>query len=108
MPSLSIYYPCCSSNCKLQKHNFFYGLDETLTYCNRGTPWHLTINEFGGTAKTLAFTNFNEDLVVRNVFPADGKVMGLTVDYSKKNISLDLIYQYQLVQQLAIIRFFLQ
>ena len=34
--------------------------------------------------------------------------MGLTVDYSKKTLSVDPIYRYQLGQRLAITGFFLE
>ncbi|KAH9305067.1 hypothetical protein KI387_009471 [Taxus chinensis] len=84
------------------------GLGETLASGTRGTPWRLAANKFDGNVKTLAFANFSEELVVVTGGPADGKVMGLTVDYSKKPLSLDPIFRHQLGQRLATTGFFLE
>lgn len=95
-------------NDKVVQAEIAAGLGETLASGTRGTPWRLAVNKFDGTAKTLAFANFSEELVVITGGPADGKVMALTVDYSKKTLSLDPIYRYQLGQRLATTGFFLE
>uniref|UniRef100_A0A0D6QW72 CBM20 domain-containing protein n=1 Tax=Araucaria cunninghamii TaxID=56994 RepID=A0A0D6QW72_ARACU len=84
------------------------GLGETLASGTRGTPWRLAANKFDGNVTSLAFANFSEELVVITGGPADGKVMGLTVDYSKKPLSVDPIFRHQLGQRLATTGFFLE
>ncbi|GLJ26894.1 hypothetical protein SUGI_0526130 [Cryptomeria japonica] len=84
------------------------GLGETLASGTRGTPWRLAANKFDGKVKTLAFANFSEELVVIAGGPADGKVMGLTVDYTKKPLSVDPIFRHQFGQRLATTGFFLE
>ncbi|KAL0365837.1 UNVERIFIED_CONTAM: Phosphoglucan, water dikinase, chloroplastic [Sesamum radiatum] len=68
------------------------GLGETLASGTRGTPWRLQC----------------EELVVRSVGPADGEVIQLTVDYSKKPLTVDPIFRQQLGQRLGAVGFFLE
>ncbi|KAG9447465.1 hypothetical protein H6P81_013593 [Aristolochia fimbriata] len=84
------------------------GLGETLAAGTRGTPWRLSSNKFDGRVNTLAFANFSEEMIVLSAGPADGEVVRLTVDYSKKPLSLDPIYRRQLGQRLCAIGFFLE
>ncbi|XP_068665304.1 phosphoglucan, water dikinase, chloroplastic isoform X2 [Aristolochia californica] len=84
------------------------GLGETLASGTRGTPWRLSSNKFDGRVDTLAFANFSEEMVVLSAGPADGEVIRLTVDYSKKALTLDPIYRRQLGQRLCAIGFFLE
>ncbi|XP_011074900.1 phosphoglucan, water dikinase, chloroplastic [Sesamum indicum] len=84
------------------------GLGETLASGTRGTPWRLSSGKFDGTVQTLAFANFSEELVVRSVGPADGEVIQLTVDYSKKPLTVDPIFRQQLGQRLGAVGFFLE
>jgi phosphoglucan, water dikinase len=64
------------------------GLGETLASGTRGTPWRISCGKFDGLVQTLAFANFSEELLVRGAGPADGEVIHLTVDYSKKPLSV--------------------
>ncbi|KAL0365839.1 UNVERIFIED_CONTAM: Phosphoglucan, water dikinase, chloroplastic [Sesamum radiatum] len=84
------------------------GLGETLASGTRGTPWRLSSGKFDGSVQTLAFANFSEELVVRSVGPADGEVIQLTVDYSKKPLTVDPIFRQQLGQRLGAVGFFLE
>ncbi|CAH9136523.1 unnamed protein product [Cuscuta epithymum] len=84
------------------------GLGETLASGTRGTPWRLCSGKFDATVRTLAFANFSEELVVRGSGPADGEVIRLTVDYSKKPLTVDPIFRRQLGQQLGTVGFFLE
>ncbi|KAK4433654.1 Phosphoglucan, water dikinase, chloroplastic [Sesamum alatum] len=84
------------------------GLGETLASGTRGTPWRLSSGKFDGTVQTLAFANFSEELVVHSVGPADGEVIQLTVDYSKKPLTVDPIFRQQLGQRLGAVGFFLE
>eukprot|EP01018_Ginkgo_biloba_P006356 Gb_12513 [translate_table: standard] len=95
-------------NNKVVQAEIASGLGETLASGTRGTPWRLAADKFDGNVKTLAFANFSEELVVVTGGPADGKIMGLTVDYSKKPLSLDPVYRHQLGQRLATTGFFLE
>ncbi|KAF6135273.1 hypothetical protein GIB67_021635 [Kingdonia uniflora] len=84
------------------------GLGETLASGTRGTPWRLCSGKFDGGVKTLAFANFSEEQLVLGSGPADGEVIHLTVDYSKKPLTVDSIFRKQLGQRLCAIGFFLE
>ncbi|EHA8586552.1 phosphoglucan, water dikinase, chloroplastic [Cocos nucifera] len=84
------------------------GLGETLASGTRGTPWRLSSGKFDGRVKTLAFANFSEELLVLSAGPANGEVIHLTVDYSKKPLTTDSIFRRQLGQCLCAIGFFLE
>lgn len=84
------------------------GLGETLASGTRGTPWRLSSGKFDGSVKTLAFANFSEEMLVGRAGPADGEVIHLTVDYSKKPLTLDPVYRRQLGQRLCAVGFFLE
>ncbi|KAL3845584.1 hypothetical protein ACJIZ3_002987 [Penstemon smallii] len=84
------------------------GLGETLASGTRGTPWRLSSGKFDGIVTTLAFANFSKELVVRGGGPADGKVFELTVDYSKKPLTVDPVFRQQLGQRLGAVGFFLE
>ncbi|XP_075496743.1 LOW QUALITY PROTEIN: phosphoglucan, water dikinase, chloroplastic-like [Primulina tabacum] len=84
------------------------GLGETLASGTRGTPWRLSCGKFVGVVQTLAFANFSSELVVGGSSPADGEVMQLTVDYSKKPLTVDRVYRQQLGQRLGAIGLFLE
>lgn len=96
-----------------QDHNYVEaeiasGLGETLASGTRGTAWRLSSGKFDGTVKTLAFANFSEELLVVAGGPADGEVIRLTVDYSKKPLTVDPIFRRQLGQRLCAVGFFLE
>lgn len=82
------------------------GLGETLASGTRGTPWRLASGKFDGNVRTLAFANFSEELL--GAGPADGEVIHLTVDYSKKPLTIDPIFRRQLGQRLGAVGFFLE
>ncbi|CAO2831421.1 unnamed protein product [Amaranthus hypochondriacus] len=84
------------------------GLGETLASGTRGTPWRLSAGKFDGSVKTLAFANFSEEMLVGRTGPADGEVIRLTVDYSKKPLTVDPIFRRQLGQRLCAVGFFLE
>uniref|UniRef100_A0A5B6ZH23 CBM20 domain-containing protein n=1 Tax=Davidia involucrata TaxID=16924 RepID=A0A5B6ZH23_DAVIN len=84
------------------------GLGETLASGTRGTPWRLSSGKFDGLVRTLAFANFSEELLVPAAGPADGEVIHLTVDYSKKPLTVDPNFRRQLGQCLCAIGFFLE
>lgn len=84
------------------------GLGETLASGSRGTPWRLSSGKFDGRVSTLAFANFSEEMSVLSSGPADGEVILLTVDYSKKPLSVEPIFRRQLGQRLCAIGFFLE
>ncbi|PSS35912.1 Phosphoglucan, water dikinase [Actinidia chinensis var. chinensis] len=84
------------------------GLGETLASGTRGTPWRLSCGKFDGLVRTLAFANFSEELLVRGGGPADGEVIRLTVDYSKKPLTVDSTFRWQLGQRLCSVGFFLE
>ncbi|KAK9088030.1 hypothetical protein Syun_030424 [Stephania yunnanensis] len=84
------------------------GLGETLASGTRGTPWRLSSGKFDGQVRTLAFANFSEELLVLSSGPADGEVICLPVDYSKKPLTLDPILRRQLGQRLCAVGFFLE
>lgn len=84
------------------------GLGETLASGTRGTPWRLSSGKFDGKVTTLAFANFSEELLVLNSGPANGEFIRLTVDYSKKPLTIDPIYRRQIGQRLCTIGFFLE
>ncbi|KAG7029097.1 Phosphoglucan, water dikinase, chloroplastic [Cucurbita argyrosperma subsp. argyrosperma] len=84
------------------------GLGETLASGTRGTPWRLSSGKFDGLVQTLAFANFSEELRVLAAGPADGEVAHLTVDYSKKPLSVDPKFREQLGQRLCAVGFFLE
>ncbi|KAL3839958.1 hypothetical protein ACJIZ3_024549 [Penstemon smallii] len=84
------------------------GLGETLASGTRGTPWRLSIGKFDGIVTALAFANFSEELVIRGGGPADGEVVRLTVDYSKKPMSLDPLLRQRLGQRLGGVGSFLE
>ncbi|XVF65426.1 hypothetical protein PTKIN_Ptkin09bG0248300 [Pterospermum kingtungense] len=84
------------------------GLGETLASGTRGTPWRVSSGKFDGLVKTLAFANFSEEMVVSGAGPADGEVIRLTVDYSKKPLTVDPIFRQQLSQRLCAVGFFLE
>ncbi|KAK3027339.1 hypothetical protein RJ639_041580 [Escallonia herrerae] len=83
------------------------GLGETLASGTRGTPWRLSSGKFDGLVRTLAFANFSEEMVL-GPGPADGEVIQLTVDYSKKPLTVDPIFRRQLGQRLGAVGFFLE
>ncbi|XP_020206268.1 phosphoglucan, water dikinase, chloroplastic [Cajanus cajan] len=84
------------------------GLGETLASGTRGTPWRISSGKFDGQVQTLAFANFSEELLVRGAGPADGEVIRLTVDYSKKPLTVDSVFRRQLGQRLCAVGFFLE
>ena len=84
------------------------GLGETLASGTRGTPWRLSSGKFDGQVRTLAFANFSEELLVLGAGPADGEVIRLTVDYSKKPLTVDAVFRRQLGQRLGAVGFFLE
>ncbi|KAJ1382425.1 Pyruvate phosphate dikinase, PEP/pyruvate-binding [Sesbania bispinosa] len=84
------------------------GLGETLASGTRGTPWRISSGKFDGLVETLAFANFSEELLVRGSGPADGEVIRLTVDYSKKPLTVDPVFRRQLGQRLCAVGFFLE
>ncbi|XP_065861529.1 phosphoglucan, water dikinase, chloroplastic isoform X3 [Euphorbia lathyris] len=84
------------------------GLGETLASGTRGTPWRLSSGKFDGLVRTMAFANFSEEMLVSNAGPANGEVIRLTVDYSKKPLTVDPIYRGQLGQRLCAVGFFLE
>ncbi|KAJ6723643.1 PHOSPHOGLUCAN WATER DIKINASE CHLOROPLASTIC [Salix koriyanagi] len=84
------------------------GLGETLASGTRGTPWRLSCGKFDGHVRTLAFANFSEEMVVSSAGPADGDVICLTVDYSKKPLTVDPAFRHQLGQQLCSVGYFLE
>lgn len=83
------------------------GLGETLASGTRGTPWRLSSGKFDGSVRTLAFANFSEEMVLGDG-PANGEVVRLTVDYSKKPLTVDPIFRQQLGQLLGAVGFFLE
>lgn len=83
------------------------GLGETLASGTRGTPWRLSSGKFDGSVRTLAFANFSEEMVLGDG-PANGEVVRLTVDYSKKPLTVDPIFRQQLGQRLGAVGFFLE
>ncbi|PIA25745.1 hypothetical protein AQUCO_10800026v1 [Aquilegia coerulea] len=84
------------------------GLGETLASGTRGTPWRLSSGKFDGQVRTLAFANFSEELLVLGGGPADGEMVHLTVDYSKKPLTIDPVFRRQLGQRLCAVGFFLE
>lgn len=84
------------------------GLGETLASGTRGTPWRLSSGKFDGQVQTLAFANLSEELLVRGAGPADGEVIRLIVDYSKKPLTVDSTFRRQLGQRLCAVGFFLE
>lgn len=84
------------------------GLGETLASGTRGTPWRLSSGKFDGLVRTQAFANFSEEMLVSGAGPADGVVIRLTVDYSKKPLTVDPIFRRQLGQRLCSVGFFLE
>ncbi|KAG5252100.1 phosphoglucan, water dikinase [Salix suchowensis] len=84
------------------------GLGETLASGTRGTPWRLSCGKFDGLVRTLAFANFSEEMLVSGSGPADGDVTRLTVDYSKKPLTIDPIFRHQLGQRLSSVGLFLE
>ncbi|XVF37860.1 hypothetical protein REPUB_Repub20aG0047400 [Reevesia pubescens] len=84
------------------------GLGETLASGTRGTPWRISSGKFNGLVRTVAFANFSEEMVVSGAGPADGEVIHLTVDYSKKPLTVDPIFRQQLSQRLGAVGFFLE
>ncbi|MBA0713842.1 hypothetical protein Golax_012846, partial [Gossypium laxum] len=84
------------------------GLGETLASGTRGTPWRVLSGKFDRTVRTLAFANFSEEMVVSGADPADGEVHHLTVDYSKKPLTVDPKFRQQFSQHLGAIGLFLE
>ncbi|KAJ4870584.1 hypothetical protein Rs2_47806 [Raphanus sativus] len=84
------------------------GLGETLASGTRGTPWRLASGKLDGVVETLAFANFSEELLVTGKGPADGKYIRLTVDYSKKRLTVDSMFRQKLGQRLGSVGFFLE
>ncbi|RZR71449.1 hypothetical protein BHM03_00005329 [Ensete ventricosum] len=93
---------------KLVEAEIAPGLGETLASGTRGTPWRLSSGKFDGKVTTMAFANFSEELLVLTSGPANGEVIRLTVDYSKKPLTIDPIYRRQIGQRLCTIGFFLE
>lgn len=83
------------------------GLGETLASGTRGTPWRLSSGKFDGSVRTLAFANFSEEMVL-GTGPANGEVVHLTVDYSKKPLTVDPVFRQQLGQRLGAVGLFLE
>ncbi|GJY48150.1 hypothetical protein Tco_0438106 [Tanacetum coccineum] len=86
---------------------FIWGLRETLASGTRGTPWRLSFEKFDGVVKTLAFANFSEEMVVAGGV-ADGEVLHLNVDYSKKPLTVNSVFRQQLEQRLGSVGLFLE
>ncbi|XP_042489623.1 phosphoglucan, water dikinase, chloroplastic-like isoform X2 [Macadamia integrifolia] len=84
------------------------GVGETLASGTCGTPWRLSSAKFDGKVTTRAFANFSEEMLVRSTGPADGEVIRLIVDYSKKPLTIDPIFRQQLGQRLCSVGFFLE
>ncbi|GMI96082.1 PHOSPHOGLUCAN WATER DIKINASE [Hibiscus trionum] len=84
------------------------GFGETLVSGIRGTPWRVSSGKFDGTVRTLAFANFSEEIEVCSTDPADGEVLHLPVDYSKKPLTVDPNYRQQLSQRLGALGHFLE
>ncbi|KHG00248.1 Phosphoglucan, water dikinase, chloroplastic -like protein [Gossypium arboreum] len=84
------------------------GLGETLASGTRGTPWRVLSGKFDRTVRTLAFANFSEEMAVSGADPADGEVHRLTVDYSKKPLTVDPKFRQQFSQHLGAIGLFLE
>ncbi|XVF84501.1 hypothetical protein PTKIN_Ptkin17bG0041800 [Pterospermum kingtungense] len=84
------------------------GLRETLASGTRGTPWRVSSGKFDGLVRTLGFANFSDEMVVSGASPADGEVIRLTVDYSKKPLTVDPKFRHQLSQRLCAVGFFLE
>lgn len=84
------------------------GLGETLAAGTRGTPWRLSSGKFDGKVQTLAFANFSEEMLVTGSAAADGEVIRLTVDYSKKPLTVDPVFRRQLSQRLCAVGTFLE
>lgn len=84
------------------------GLGETLASGTRGTPWRLSCGKFDDVINTLAFANFSKEMSIRAAGPADGKIVKLTVDYSKQPLTVDPVYRRQMGQRLAAIGCFLE
>ncbi|XP_039037802.1 phosphoglucan, water dikinase, chloroplastic-like [Hibiscus syriacus] len=84
------------------------GFGETLVSGTRGTPWRVSLGKFDGTVRTLAFANFSEEIEISSTDPADGEVLHLPVDYSKKPFTVDPKYRQQLSQRLGAIGYFLE
>lgn len=84
------------------------GLGETLASGTRGTPWRLSSGKFDGLVRTLAFANFSQEMLVSGAGPADGELIHLTVDYSKKPLTVDPIFRRQLGLRLCAVGFFLE
>lgn len=82
------------------------GLGETLAAGTRGTPWRLSSGKFDGVVRTLAFANFSEEMVVGGM--TDGEVVHLTVDYSKKPLTVNPVFRQQLGQRLGAVGLFLE
>ncbi|KAJ0957841.1 putative phosphoglucan, water dikinase [Helianthus annuus] len=82
------------------------GLGETLAAGTRGTPWRLCSGKFDGVVRTLAFANFSEEMVVGGM--VDGEVVHLTVDYSKKPLTVNPVFRQQLGQKLGAVGLFLE
>ncbi|CAA6667953.1 unnamed protein product [Spirodela intermedia] len=74
------------------------GLGETLASGARGTPWRFALGKMDGAVRTVAFANFSEEMVV----------IRLTVDYSKKPLTVDPLFRQQLGRRLCSIGFFLE
>ncbi|KAL6527569.1 Phosphoglucan, water dikinase, chloroplastic [Orobanche gracilis] len=84
------------------------GLGETLASGTRGTPWRLSSGKFDGSVKTLAFANFSEEMVVKGVGPADGEVVKLIVDYSRKALTVDPVFRREVGRRLGAVGFYLE
>ncbi|KAG0485880.1 hypothetical protein HPP92_009959 [Vanilla planifolia] len=84
------------------------GLGETLASGTRGSPWRLSSSKFDGSVETVAFANFSDELILPHSGPADGGVARLTVDYSKKPLTVDNTYRRQLGQRLCAVGLFLE
>nr|XP_043610294.1 phosphoglucan, water dikinase, chloroplastic [Erigeron canadensis] len=82
------------------------GLGETLASGTRGTPWRLSSGKLDGVVRTLAFANFSEEMVVGGL--TDGEVLHLTVDYSKKPLTVNPVFRQQFGQKLGAVGLFLE
>lgn len=93
---------------KLSEAEIAPGLGETLVSGTRGTPWRLSLSKFNDDVITLAFANFSQEMLVLNSGPAYGEIISLTVDYSKKPLTVDPTFRKKIGRQLCVIGVFLE
>ncbi|KAH6785737.1 hypothetical protein C2S51_038192 [Perilla frutescens var. frutescens] len=83
------------------------GLAVALAWGTGATPWRLSYDKKNDTVETLAFANFSEESVVQSGGATDGEVVKLTVDYSKKPLTMDPDFRKRLCRQLGAVGSFL-